>query len=126
MSAERDSVREQAWLEAAEQDAGASGFACHVVERLLAGESVYGDRWATVGLRKLIAELMEEAADLGAWAVLALQVLGEQAERDLVASALRAAILWGAYAHHALALGLDHLEAPQPGAATTGRPNAET
>lgn len=105
-SALRELERERLWLERAELHAGRSGFAEHATARLAAGERTYGDRWARLGLVRLLAELGEEAADLGAWSVLALQAL-ELAElppdsREYAATRLHAAILCGAHAHHAL------------------------
>jgi hypothetical protein len=105
-SALRELERERLWLERAELHAGRSGFAEHATTRLAAGERMYGNRWARLGLMRLVAELSEEAADLGAWSVLALQAL-DRAElppgsRECAAARLHAAILCGAHAHHAL------------------------
>ena len=112
-TAQRDENRERVWLELAELDAGESGFADHAHRRLAAGEELYGDRWAHIGIERLIDELLAEAADLGAWSCLALEALEHEAgpcvaERELIASALWAVQLWGAYAHHALAIARAH------------------
>lgn len=100
-------------LDVAERQAGGSGFADHAERRLEAGERAYGHRWTEVGLPTLLAELLEEAADLGAWGVLALQALEAEptlgaAERDLVEVALNAALMWGAFAHKALVIVSGH------------------
>ena len=102
----RDSARELRWLERAELDAGRSGFARHASQRLTAGEHAYGDRWTTLGLDRLLRELLEEAADLGAWGVLALQTLERvpgAIDAERIAARLTAAIRQGAQAHYELA-----------------------
>jgi hypothetical protein len=113
----RDVRKEKGWLHQAELAAGASGFVDHALERLDAGDGLYGDRWTQLGLQALVGELLEEAADLGSWGVLALEALEqeqgfEDAERDFIETTLRAAILWGAYSHQALELARCHLRAP--------------
>jgi len=110
----RDETLELIWLELAEAEAGESGFAAHVRRRLAAGEELYGARWAQLGLARLVDELAEEAADLGSWGVLALEALENEpdidpAQRELIATTLHAAILWGAYAHNALTIARGHL-----------------
>jgi len=111
----RDIARECCWLATAELDAGALGFARGVGRRLAVGEELYGDRWAVLGIPKLIDELSEEALDLGAWGVLALQALEQQElaenHRERVATRLRATILWGAYAHSELGRASSELQA---------------
>jgi hypothetical protein len=111
----RDPAGERVWLERAELEAGASGFAEHALRRLAAGQELYGDRWAQLGVDRLVGEMLEEAADLGSWGVLALEALEHEPDLDgpqgeLIATTLRAAILWGAFAHHALKLARGHLE----------------
>ena len=105
----RSQAGELAWLESAELQAGASGFAEHVSDRLSAGDVRYGSRWTSLGLARLLDELREEAADLGAWGVLALQALEHQdhpeCRRKRIADRLHAAILAGAEAHFALEAG---------------------
>lgn len=75
----RDLDLEAAFLDAAELGIQAEGFADHARRRLQAGERAYAGRWAGVGWHQFAHELTEEAADLGAWAVLALQTI----ERDV-------------------------------------------
>lgn len=102
----RDETQEAAWLALAETKAGRSGFARHVTARLLAGESAFGNRWAGLGLARLLVELTEEAADLGSWGVLALQALeleelpGETRER--LGRLIEQTIALGASAHRGL------------------------
>lgn len=102
----RDEPRERHWLEHAEMQAGRSGFSRHAAHRLAAGDHAYGDRWARRELAELLAELSEEAADLGAWGVLALQALELQHLPNLVqrqiADRLHATIRLGAHAHREL------------------------
>lgn len=75
----RDLGLERVFLDAAELGSETRGFADHARRRLHAGERAYAGRWANVGWDQLVHELTEEAADLGAWAVLALQTI----ERDV-------------------------------------------
>jgi hypothetical protein len=105
--ARRDERRERCWLEAAELRAERSNVAAHANRRLAAGERAYGNRWTELGVVRLLTELAEEAADLGAWGVLALQALEHDTgirttQRDAIANALHDAILYGAHAHAAL------------------------
>ncbi|MGH3049136.1 MAG: hypothetical protein ACRDLK_03180, partial [Gaiellaceae bacterium] len=79
----RDEGRERLWLARAERAAGASEFAGRAALRLALGDLAYGHRWAELGLDRLITEVAEEAADLGAWGVLALQALERDPSRDL-------------------------------------------
>lgn len=107
MSAHRDQRLERAWLTEAARAGGAPTFAEQALLRLADGESAYGDRWAELSLARLIDELAEEAADLGAWGVLALQALRRDAPPDdpvgaAIASRLHGAILAGARAHRDL------------------------
>lgn len=101
---QRDPAREQRWLEDA---AGPSQtFAPHARRRLDRGETDYGDRWTRTPLDRLLAELAEEAADLGAWSVLIAQALdaeGVPADvREHVTAALRVAARAGGEAHAAV------------------------
>lgn len=111
VTARRDRHRERMLLDAAEQSAGMSGFAGHARRRLEMGERCYADRWAHAGLRVLLDELAEEAADLGAWAALASQALDAEPlgppDRDAVAASLLAAARAGALAHAAVAAARD-------------------
>jgi hypothetical protein len=110
----RDGSRERPWLELAELSAGRSGFLEHALMRLAAGEHAYGNRWAHMGLDHLLRELTEEAADIGAWGVLALQALEHHPSAhdvDRIARQLHAALLWAAYAHLELVLARRELHA---------------
>ncbi len=74
----RDDELEQAFLAAAEQHAGVTGYAARVRRRLDAGEQLYGaDAFRRRTPLELLDELREEAADLGGWAVLLAQVLND-------------------------------------------------
>jgi len=104
----RDRARERAFLAAAARPHGPAG-ACWALcarGRLEAGQAAYGDRWATVGLSRLLEELAEEAADLGAWAALAEQALDfedlDPSTAVEVHRALEAATRAGADAYAAL------------------------
>jgi len=111
--AARDPESERHWLENAELLAGPSGFVEHVTRRLALGGSAYGNRWTELGLRRLLVELSEEAADLGAWGVLALQALEREpaADNDAIARMVQRAILAGARAHVALTHALQFVSA---------------
>jgi hypothetical protein len=103
----RDLATERDCLQRAELKAGRSGFAEHAVNRLAAGAATYGDRWATLGVARLLIELTEEAADLGAWGVLALQALERddtlpRTSRARLGARLERAIACGARAHREL------------------------
>lgn len=124
-AATRHHALEKTWLRRAEIDAGAASFAAHAIARLDAGASVYGERWAELGVERLITELAEEAADLGAWGVLALQALElkqalSAAARAAIASRVHAAILAGGRAHRELERARDELARllPAPGMPT--------
>ena len=102
MSAQRDPDREQRFLRKA--GPGAPPFREHACRRLAAGESEYGDSWATRELADLMAEIFEECADVGGWAVLADQALDERTdlkddEREAIADALLSAARYGALAY---------------------------
>ncbi len=83
---------------------------------------LYGDSWAWIGIRRHLAELLEEAADLGSWSALADQALDHEpdlsdVDRDRIAGVLAAAAEQGARAHAALtvaarALGIEATECP--------------
>lgn len=70
----RDVSREWRFLDQASYGTR-SGFAKAAAARLVQGEQSFGDRWKTLTLEQFARELEEEAADLGAWAVLAVQAL---------------------------------------------------
>jgi hypothetical protein len=109
----RDPDRERAFL--AEAARGHQSFVDDALSRLDAGEPLFGDSWAWIGIRRHLAELLEEASDIGAWAVLAYQALDHEpnlsdVDRHRVAGAVAAAAAHGARAHAvlstaALALG---------------------
>ncbi len=76
----RDSHFERDFLDAAEREAGAMGLGYRdvVMDRLTAAERQYGvDSYLEKGLRGLLREVDEEAADLGGWPVLAALVVNE-------------------------------------------------
>lgn len=77
---DRDPARERRFIE--QVAGGHVELVEQVTERLEAGEALYGDRWATVGICRLLRELQEEAADLVAWGALAEQALDLEAEVD--------------------------------------------
>lgn len=106
--APRDRIREHAFLAAPARLHGHAGecWAASARLRLEAGQAAYGDRWRTLGLPRLLDELAEEAADLGAWAALAEQAL-DGADLDPVDAvevrrALEVAASAGAAAYAAL------------------------
>lgn len=84
--------------------AGGSPFVTQATARLKLGERVYGDRWMRQGVSVLLSELLEEAADLGAWAVLVLQSLDEldPDQREVVEACVLDAARAGARAHSAV------------------------
>jgi hypothetical protein len=105
----RDVARERAFLREAGRDR--EPFVEHAEARLARGEETYGDSWAWIGIRRHLTELLEEAADLGAWASLATQAL--EGERDLselhrvqIGAVLVIAARHGAQAHAALSNAL--------------------
>lgn len=102
---------------------GGAGWARHARVRLEAGEEAYGEQWSTLGIDRLVDELAEEAADLGAWGALARQALDlepvDAATLHRVAAALDRAATAGAAAYTAL---LDARQALDRTAATTPSP----
>jgi hypothetical protein len=111
----RDHDREWAFL--ASTGRGSDGaFFRQATSRLDAGQDQYGDRWASVGVRRLLAEMLEEAADLGGWGALALQALDRDPsltheQRQRVGAALHLAARRGAEAHSAVRSALRVLDA---------------
>lgn len=103
----RDPVRERRFLHAAAPLT--REWVDHACRRLEAGEQEYAGSWATRGLCELLNELAEEAADIGAWAVLAEQALDQRddlegCERealhtDLLDAARKGARAWARVAH---------------------------
>jgi hypothetical protein len=116
----RDPERERTFLDAAAR--GHHPFVTQAQVRLEAGEELYGTSWAWIGVRRHLAELLEEAADLGSWAALADQALDHErdlsdVDRQRIAGVLAAAAEQGARAHAALtvaarALGMEATECP--------------
>jgi hypothetical protein len=105
--AERDPGRERQFLATAVGEQR-SAFVTEAQTRLTAGEQLYGDRWATVGIRRLLGELVEEAVDLGAWAALAEQAVDlepglSDVRADQIRGVLALAARRGAQAHDVLA-----------------------
>lgn len=114
MTDRRDLRREHQLLAAANR--GQPGrFIEHAEERLAAGEAVYGDSWAFAGIRRLLTEMQEEAADLGSWSVLADQALDLEELTDLHRDQIRAVLALaahrGAQAHAALSRALASIPA---------------
>jgi hypothetical protein len=105
----RDSFRERRLL--ADAARGHHAFVAQAKARLEAGEELYGDSWAWIGIRRHLAELLEEAADLGAWAALADQALDtdprlSDQHRERIRAILAVAARCGAQAHQALTAAL--------------------
>jgi hypothetical protein len=100
----RDPGREQRFLRDAARHH--EPYAEHAAARLEAGEEPFGDSWAWIGIRRHLAELLEEAADVGAWATLAEQALDREAlshvDRERIGAVLQLVARCGAQAHEAL------------------------
>jgi hypothetical protein len=108
-----DQRRELAFLAAAAR--GHESFVTQVRARLEAGEPEFGDSWAWIGIRRHLTELREEAADLGAWSVLADQALDHEqqladADRDRTRAVLELAARRGAQVHQLLSSALRSLD----------------
>jgi Holliday junction resolvase RusA-like endonuclease len=101
----RDRGGEARFLAAAAR--GHDAFAEHAAARLEAGEVTHGDSWVRRGAGALLGELLEEAADLGAWGALTVQAPDLEdwpaADRDRIVALLELAAASGARAHEALA-----------------------
>lgn len=102
----RDRSRERAILARAERHAGVPadlGYATAVGERLERYGREHGDSFADRPLVELLAEIAEEALDVGGWSLLALTVLEMEAlppaTRERLIATLEAAILAGAEAY---------------------------
>lgn len=113
---ERDSFRERRWL--AEAACGHAAFIEQALARLEAGQAEFGDSWAWIGVRRHVAELTEEASDLGAWAVLCDQALDLDAglsseQREHLRQTLRRVAALGAAAHRLLSEASEQLERPR-------------
>jgi hypothetical protein len=100
----RDLDREQRFLLDAAH--GHEPFVEHATARLEAGEEPFGDSWAWIGIRRHLAELLEESADIGSWAALAEQALDHEqlsdVDRQRTRAVLQLAARRGAQAHEAL------------------------
>ena len=117
----RDPARELAWLHEAVRDLGIgdAAFVDHALRRLALGQELYGDRWTELGFDRLLGELEEEAVDIGAWGVLALQALEtdpciSDAMRDHIALVLHVAIAFGACSYQAITIARQDLALPAP------------
>lgn len=92
---------------------GAGGWAEHVHTRLAAGQEIHGDRWAERPLTALLYEILEEAADIGAWAALAEQRLDaadfDDDAKAMVRSCLSDAVGSGSWAHWYITLALKEI-----------------
>jgi hypothetical protein len=114
-TAARDLTRERRLL--TEASRGHQAFINQAQERLEAGEELFGSSWAWIGVRKHIVELLEEAADIGSWSVLADQALDldpnvTDVHRQQTRAVLAIAARRGAQAHEALTTALRSLGAP--------------
>ena len=101
----RNLKREQRFLTEAAR--GHDPFVRHATARLEAGEEPFGDSWCWIGVRKHLAELLEEAADLGSWAALCDQTADHDprlsdVDRERVRAVLALVARLGAQAHEAL------------------------
>lgn len=75
-------------------------FVVQATRRLDLGQELYGDEWEGRSIESFLEELLEEAADLGAWAALAIQTTRDPG----VVQLLELAAQYGARAHEALAI----------------------
>ena len=80
----RDGEYERQFLDLAERRSGLMGlgFPEQVLERLDRVGARHGNRFESMGLRRLVAEIREEGLDLGGWSVLAGQVVLHSEELD--------------------------------------------
>jgi hypothetical protein len=122
MRRRRDRDRELCWLANAEEighriDAAARNalpvWTAAATFRLEVGAAEYGDTWHERGALALVREAMEEAADLGGWAVLADQALDDLALANhgvAVRGVLTQAAAHAAASHALLQFVVDLLE----------------
>jgi hypothetical protein len=113
MTAGRDLARETRFL--TEGARGDRPFIDDAQARLAAGEDTFGDSWMWIGIRRHLTELLEEAADLGAWGCLAEQALERENDlsdlhREQIRAVLTTAAHCGAQAHAALTRARTSLE----------------
>ena len=109
----RDLAREHRLLTDAAR--GHAAFVTQAEQRLEAGDETFGDSWQWIGIHKHLTELLEEAADLGAWAALADQALDHEptvtgTHRDQLRAVLAICALHGAAAHRSLTQALQTIE----------------
>jgi hypothetical protein len=109
----RQAAREHRFLTDAAR--GHAPFVAQARARLEAGEEHYGDSWAWIGIRRHLTELLEEAADLGAWATLADQALDadpkhSELNHDQIRAVLNLVARRGAQAHEALTAALRSID----------------
>lgn len=102
----RDLPREREFLTRSSALSRTPGaFIDHGHDRLAEGESKFGDQWTRLTLEEFARELLEEAADLGAWAALAEQKLDSEipvSHRATVRMLLIRVARHGAGAHEAV------------------------
>jgi hypothetical protein len=81
----RDREYEEAFLDQAERKSGLMGlgFPEQVLERLDRVGARHGNRFESMGLRRLVAEIREEGLDVGGWSALAGQVALRSHELDV-------------------------------------------
>jgi hypothetical protein len=112
MNPVRNHDREHTFLAAAAR--GHAPFVAHAQARLEAGDEPFGDSWAWIGIGRHLSELLEEAADLGAWAALADEALDLERltdrQRQQVRAVLALAARRGAEAHQSLTAALRSIE----------------
>lgn len=81
----------------------AEPFVCHASRRLDEGEATHGEKWRSQSVAELLAELREEAADIGGWGALTLERLKDAGLSEPQTAAIHAAVLaaigHGARAH---------------------------
>lgn len=70
----RDTQLEDYILETAERYGG-PGFAAGCRQRLTMGQEMYGNAWAARDIKDMVREIREESLDVGAWGVLAAQLV---------------------------------------------------
>jgi hypothetical protein len=109
LSSEQGTLRDRDYEQRFLVDAGRGHepFAMQATARLAAGDETFGDSWGWIGIRRHLDELLEEAADLGAWSVLASQALDREpnlsdVDRQRLASMLAVVAAQGARAHRTL------------------------
>jgi hypothetical protein len=102
----RDPLAERVLLDRSQRLArlSAASWPQQVEERLEVGQGLYGDSWADRPLSELLAEISEEALDIGAWGCLAAQALSAcelGAQANLVVGEMLAQAMGAAATAHA-------------------------